>query len=79
LAANGGAPKPPELKAPPPVLTKRGADILVHVEKLLDEAAKTAGDPVKPTKPVSSSSAGFTDSFASVSPDNPAAPAARKN
>lgn len=27
---------------PPPVLTKRGADILVRVEKLLDDAAKTA-------------------------------------
>ena len=27
---------------PPPVLTKRGADILVRVEKLLDDAGKTA-------------------------------------
>src|ERR1700751_356908 len=47
-----GAPvqKPPEGRAgPPPVLTKRGADILVQVEKALDDAAKaadkTAGDP----------------------------------
>ena len=35
----------PEIKpGPPPVLTKRGADILVQVEKMLDDAAKTAGD-----------------------------------
>ena len=43
---------------PPPVLTRRGADILVRVEKLLDDAGKTAGktssnDPAKqPAKPV---------------------------
>jgi penicillin-binding protein 1A len=77
VAANG-APKPPEIKGPPPVLTKRGADILVHVEKLLDDAARAAGEQVKPTKPVSSSSAGFTDSFASAQPDNQAAPGAGK-
>ena len=39
------------------MLTKRGADILVRVEKLLDEAGKTAGktsasEPPKPVKPV---------------------------
>ena len=78
LAANGG-PKPPEIK-PPPVLTKRGADVLVQVEKLLDDAAKTAGEPAKPTKPVSSTSAGFTESFAAALPGNSAAsPTPRKN
>ena len=57
-----GAPKPPEVRAgPPPVLTKRGADILVQVEKALDDAAKAAdktssGDPPKPARPVSSTS-----------------------
>jgi penicillin-binding protein 1A len=52
----------------------------VRVEKLLDDAARTAGDPAKPTKPVSSTSAGFTDSFASASPESPApSPAPRKN
>jgi len=77
LAANG-APKPPDIKpGPPPILTKRGADILVRVEKMLDEAAKTAGntssgDPVKPVKPVSSNAVAFPDSFA-------AAPVPRKN
>ena len=46
----------PEIKpGPPPVLTKRGADILVRVEKLLDDAAKTAdktvgGEPPKPAQ-----------------------------
>jgi len=40
--------------APPPVLTRRGAEILVRIEKMLDEASKTAGktsaaDPVVPT------------------------------
>jgi penicillin-binding protein 1A len=78
LAANGG-PKPPDIK-PPPVLTKRGADVLVRVEKLLDDAAKTTGEPAKPARPVSSTSAGFTDSFAAALPDNSPAPSApRKN
>ena len=45
---------------PPPVLTKRGADILVRVEKLLDEAGKAAGktssnDPKQPGKPADKS------------------------
>src|SRR5580692_7788489 len=68
-SAAPGAQKQPEIKpGPPPILTKRGADILVHVEKLLDDAAKTAGDPGKPVKPVSSNSAPFNDSFASAVP-----------
>jgi penicillin-binding protein 1A len=81
----GGAPasRPPEIKpGPPPVLTKRGADILVQVEKLLDEAAKaadkTAGDPPKSTKPVSSTSLSFPDSFASATTGE-APPPAHKN
>jgi penicillin-binding protein 1A len=78
-AAAHGAQKTADVKPPPPVLTKRGADILVHVEKLLDDAAKTAGDPGKPVKPVSSGTVGLTDSFASAGSDNPAPPAARKN
>jgi penicillin-binding protein 1A len=77
-AGTKGAPKPPDVKpGPPPILTKRGADILVRVEKMLDEAAKAAGktssgDPAKPVKPVSSNDVAFPDSFA-------AAPAPRKN
>jgi penicillin-binding protein 1A len=80
-----GAPmqKPPEVRAgPPPVLTKRGADVLVQVEKALDDAAKaadkTAGDPPKPARPVSSTSLAFPDSFASATTGE-AAPPLRKN
>ena len=80
-----GAPKPPEIKpGPPPVLTKRGADILVRVEKLLDEAAKTAtktssDEPAKPAKPASSSALAFPDSFAAATPGSAAPSAPRKN
>ena len=80
-----GAPKILETKpGPPPVLTKRGADALVRVEKLLDEAGKTAAktsatEPPKPTKPLSSSSVAFPDSFAAATPGEQAAPPARKN
>ena len=83
--AAAGAPKPPEIKpGPPPVLTKRGADILVQVENLLDEAAKTTdktsvGEPVKPTKPVSSSAVSFPDSFAAATAGETTAPTPRKN
>ena len=69
VAANG-APKILETKpGPPPVLTKRGADILVRVEKLLDDAGKTAGktssnDPSKqPAKPVTSSALAFPENL----------------
>ncbi len=79
-----GASKPPEIKpGPPPVLTRRGADILVRVEKLLDEAAKTAvktsaEEPPKP-KPQSSGALAFPDSFAAATPDSAPASAPRKN
>jgi penicillin-binding protein 1A len=82
---SSAAPKILETKpGPPPILTKRGADILVRVEKLLDDAAKTAGktssnDPVKPAKPLSSTSVAFPDSFAAAVPGEPAAPSPRKN
>jgi penicillin-binding protein 1A len=80
LVAANGAPKSPEIKpGPPPILTKRGADILVRVEKLLDDAARAAAEPPKPVKPVSSNSAPLTDSFAAATPGNAAAPAPRKN
>jgi penicillin-binding protein 1A len=65
------------------VLTKRGADILVQVEKMLDDAAKTADkttsttEPPKPGKPVSSSALAFPDSFAAATPNDAASP--RKN
>jgi penicillin-binding protein 1A len=83
--ASNNAPKVLDIKpGPPPVLTRRGADILVQVEKMLDDAAKTAGgvtssDPGKPAKPVSSTSLAFPESFAAATPGDPTAAAARKN
>ena len=67
VAANGG-PKVLDVKpGPPPVLTKRGADILVRVEKLLDEAGKSAGktssnEPPNPARPATSSSLALPES-----------------
>src|SRR5262252_6798866 len=85
VASGAPASKPPEIKpGPPPVLTKRGADILVQVEKLLDDAAKaadktSASDPPKPSKPVSSTALPFPDSFAAAAPGDTAPAASRKN
>src|SRR6516225_9087986 len=80
MAAYGAQPKLPEIKpGPPPVLTKRGADILVQVEKMLDDAAKTAdkssaSEPPKPGKPVSSSALPLPDSFAAATSGNASLP-----
>src|ERR1700758_5304919 len=79
------APKAPEIKpGPPPVLTKRGADILVQAEKMLDEAAKpatktSAEEPPKPARPVSSSALAFPDSLAAASPNEATPSSPRKN
>lgn len=78
-AQANAAPKVLETKpGPPPVLTKRGADILVRVEKLLDEAAKTANKSADAdTKPSSSTSAlAFPQNYAE---ENANASAPRKN
>ncbi|MFO1109172.1 MAG: PBP1A family penicillin-binding protein [Bradyrhizobium sp.] len=80
-AMAAGAPKIIDTKpGPPPVLTKRGADILVRIEKQLDDAGKTAAktSATEPPKPAKSSSAAFPESFAAAT-DDKAAPAARKN
>src|SRR5689334_11120522 len=82
-AQANAAPKVLETKpGPPPVLTKRGADVLVRVEKLLDEAARastraSADDGSKPARSTSSSSLAFPDSFAAATPSDAAVP--RKN
>jgi penicillin-binding protein 1A len=78
VAANG-APKVLDIKpGPPPVLTRRGADVLVQVEKMLDDVAKTAGDPVPgEPKPARSTSLAFPEDFAAA-PGDPTA-VARKN
>lgn len=70
---------------PPPILTRRGATILVRVEKLFDDAAKTVIAPGKTSandngKPAPASAVAFPDSFASATSDPPAASAPpRKN
>lgn len=82
-AQANAAPKVLETKpGPPPVLTKRGADILVRVEKLLDDAAKTAtkaaADDSKQAKPASSTSAlAFPQNYAAEENANVSTP--RKN
>ncbi|MBR0956247.1 transglycosylase domain-containing protein [Bradyrhizobium japonicum] len=80
MAAHANAaPKVLETKpGPPPVLTKRGADILVRVEKLLDDAAKTANkSTANDSKPSSSTSAlAFPQNYAE---ENANASAPRKN
>lgn len=82
-AQANAAPKVLETKpGPPPVLTKRGADILVRVEKLLDDAAKTAtkaaADDSKQAKPASSTGAlAFPQNYAAEENANVSTP--RKN
>ncbi|MBR0992241.1 PBP1A family penicillin-binding protein [Bradyrhizobium japonicum] len=81
-AQANAAPKVLETKpGPPPVLTKRGADILVRVEKLLDDAAKTAKKSAdadtKAGRPSSATSAlAFPQNYAEESAN---ASAPRKN
>jgi penicillin-binding protein 1A len=90
VAQAGSAPDPEETRpVPPPVLTKRGAEVLVQVERMLDDAAKTADrpagktsalEPPKPVKPVSSSAASLPDnSLAAATPSDAGAPASLKN
>ncbi|MGW1423881.1 transglycosylase domain-containing protein [Bradyrhizobium manausense] len=82
-AQANAAPKVLETKpGPPPVLTKRGADILVRVEKMLDDAAKTAtkstANDSQPAKPASSTSAlAFPQNYAAEENANASTP--RKN
>ncbi len=92
-AAAAAAAKAQEANAgPPPILTRRGADILVRVEKMMDDAAKSAArpsasDPAKPAtppRPTTSSGLPFPDSFASAAPvaaptTAPATAAPRRN
>jgi penicillin-binding protein 1A len=56
--------------AAPPILTRRGADILVQVEKAMDDAAKTLPDAPPPAKPTASTTAQpFPDNLASAAGD----------
>jgi penicillin-binding protein 1A len=84
-ATVAAASRAPEIRpGPPPVLTRRGADILVRVEKLLDDAAKSAGrtsadEPAKPAKPVSSGALAFPQNYAAETSENAASSSPRKN
>jgi penicillin-binding protein 1A len=81
-AANVASNAPDAKPAPPPVLTRRGADILVRVEKMLDEAGKTTGKTTSSegVKPLSSNAIAFPESFALANPADPAVvPSPRKN
>jgi penicillin-binding protein 1A len=80
-AANVASSAPDAKPGPPPVLTKRGADVLVRVEKMLDEAGKIAGktSSSEGIKPLSSDTIAFPDSFASATSGGPAAASPRKN
>jgi penicillin-binding protein 1A len=49
MTANASAKPSEPAAAPPPVLSKRGADILVRVEKLMDDAAKKIAATPSPT------------------------------
>ncbi|HVV40264.1 MAG TPA: PBP1A family penicillin-binding protein [Nitrobacter sp.] len=56
VAARTASNESDSVPAPPPILTRRGADILVHIEKMLDNAGKSIGktsakDPIVPTSP----------------------------
>jgi len=66
---------------PPPVLTRRGADILVQLEKMLDDAdramGKTSSNEPPPAKPTSSSALATQESLAAA--DTGSAPLPRKN
>jgi penicillin-binding protein 1A len=85
VAANGtAAPKIIDVKpGPPPVLTRRGADILVQVEKMLDDAARTADKTTSATEPAkqgtstSSSALAFPENYAAATASDAATP--RKN
>ncbi|MET0679259.1 MAG: PBP1A family penicillin-binding protein [Bradyrhizobium sp.] len=82
--ASADQPKTLEIKpGPPPVLTRRGAEILVQVEKMLDDLARVANknaasDPSKPARPAPSSALAFPENYASAT-DGAAVPASGKN
>ncbi len=83
IAAAPGARSVVANTGPPPILTRKGATILVRVEKLFEDASKTATTTGKTStnesaKPASPAAANFPDSFASAVPDSAAA-APRKN
>jgi len=66
---------------PPPVLTRHGAEILVRIEKMLDEASKTVGktSSLEPSSAITTSTAAATNSMASAASSlNQTTPPSRK-
>lgn len=69
---------------PPPILTRRGVNILVRVEKEMDDAAKaapagkTSTTDANPVTTGSRAATDFSDSLASANPPDAAAPAPPK-
>ncbi|MEH2509590.1 penicillin-binding protein 1A [Nitrobacteraceae bacterium AZCC 1564] len=82
VTASANAKAPEVAPGPPPVLTRRGANILVKVEKMFDDAAKTVGVPGKTSlndaDKKASSDRAFPDSVASSDLPTGSAPS-RKN
>jgi penicillin-binding protein 1A len=67
---------------PPPILTRHGADILVRIEKMLDEASKTMGktSSLVPTAPITIGSSSSASNSASAKPSTNLSPTmTRKN
>ena len=75
--AAAGAARGGEIAAgPPPILTRRGAGILVRIEKMMDDAAKTVdsgnttfNDKTKPASGQRASAAAFPENLAAASDD----------
>jgi penicillin-binding protein 1A len=87
-AAEALASAQPDIKpGPPPILTRRGADVLVRVEKMLEDASRAAAKtsandvqqpPPSPTAPPEKSSAlAFPENYAAAGDGKPGTP--RKN
>jgi len=78
-SANAAAPGVGEAPAgPPPVLTRRGADILVRVEKMMDDAAKAVAD-APPQKTTSTGAPAPVAENVAAATQGSATPPARKN
>ncbi len=73
-AANTAVNPPTDIAPRPPVLTRRGADILVRIERLMDDAARAlllADTPVTPAQEQSGARRGAA--VAASAPDGPSA------
>jgi penicillin-binding protein 1A len=73
--ANVAAAQPEIKPGPPPILTRRGADVLVRVEKLLEDASRAAGRTSQsaPAAPSQSSALAFPDNYIAAADDKPSA------